>query len=372
MVITFSEDQLRTFLDQVSFREHGDSIERKHGSLVTEHFPNCEKFWKSFVVPTTHRIEPDAELTEETIRFREGIYKALEEISSAHYSMFVNLVDCHQHLIQPVYSSWRDVYIHMASACELSMTVIEELYLLFLSCQGKPSKILQELTREEFLVIADAWYTKYYPSVYQYYLVNGRANPFRLISRDNILAEYLQDDGGVRVNFIHHYEGIRDFRNAIVHAIIIGRIIDQEKGYLIPKPNVVKENYRTWRAVADAANNPDIVAQNFVEWHQQASQDLQQVEELLNALWDRIISDFEAEFFSTERDLLRQKFCIELIRKNEILTGIPGTMPITNVEQSIEFTSESGTARRPPEISSAVTTINLGSSCLLTDRDNEK
>ena len=51
-----AQNILDNLLRQASFRFNGDSYEQNFGDLVVPRFPNCEFFWKLFVVPLTDRI----------------------------------------------------------------------------------------------------------------------------------------------------------------------------------------------------------------------------------------------------------------------------------------------------------------------------
>ncbi|MHC9542470.1 MAG: hypothetical protein AB9903_23425 [Vulcanimicrobiota bacterium] len=65
---TISLNELLKMVQEVSFKKCGDQYERKYGYLLESKFPNCEIFWKHFVVPFTKRIELKEKQAFENVR----------------------------------------------------------------------------------------------------------------------------------------------------------------------------------------------------------------------------------------------------------------------------------------------------------------
>ena len=118
-------DAFDRLLSQTSFASNGDGNEQKYARYLSETFPNCERFWQVFVVPLTGRIEGGPEKLIPNIRFRQSVKPALEDIASAHYSMFMHLAYAHVHLEREAVPSFLEaIYVHLASACDLAETVL--------------------------------------------------------------------------------------------------------------------------------------------------------------------------------------------------------------------------------------------------------
>jgi hypothetical protein len=103
---------LPTYLTNALFKEHGDYYEREYGHFLMTNFPNCERFWKAFVIPSTERMEGQPNTIAAKIYHREGIDPEIEDIGSTHYSMFMNLVFAHLHLEHKSFSAWSGQVAH--------------------------------------------------------------------------------------------------------------------------------------------------------------------------------------------------------------------------------------------------------------------
>ena len=178
------------YLTHITYLEHGDRFEREYGHFLSGNFPNCERFWRIFVVPFTKRINGYPTQINPSLDIREDINPEIEDIANAHYSMYLNLVFAHLHLETKMISSLESIYTHLGSSCDLVEMTLEKWYFLYLKCQGKQTKVLQGLSRAEFLEKAGEWYDEKYPGLYQYYLTRGKNPPMKLISGDDILVEY--------------------------------------------------------------------------------------------------------------------------------------------------------------------------------------
>ncbi len=318
---------LPQYLQYASHKEHGDHFEREYGHFLSGDFPNCELFWRKFVVPFTKRMEGYPDQIAQSTDIRQGIDPRVEDIANSHYSMFLNLIFAHLHLETKMLSSLESIYTHLGSTCDLAEMTIEKWYFLFLKCQGKETKALQGLSRDEFLEKAGRWYDEKYPNLYQYYLSRGKIPPLDLISSGDILAEYLGKTSACRKDYAAHSQSIRQFRNVIVHDVRVARIIDEILGKtLIPKPHVIAK-YRSWRNVLAVVSNKERIDADFVEQYQQAKEDLATLERILNDVWETLIKDFEGGFYSADSDALRKMYDIEFSSDGPIIVGLKSNSP---------------------------------------------
>ncbi len=308
-----AQDILNNLLLQASFASNGDSYEQKFGGLVVPRFPNCELFWKLFVVPLTTRITDYPNGLTNNIRPRQGVDAELENIANTNYTAFLNLIYAHIHLKSDMLSDLENFYAHLGSTCDLVETFLERWYFLLLKCRGDESEILQQLTRENFLKLAGDWFDKNYSTLYEYYFSKGKVLPIRIPSRKNIIKElfkkYLKDDE-LRKRYVQFSQSIREFRNVLVHDVQVGKLKINGQIYM-PKPKVIKK-YRTWREVFGAGNKPDVIAQDFSLKKPQMENDLVELETILNEIWKLIINEFLSEFYTHDRQILRDLYRLTL------------------------------------------------------------
>jgi hypothetical protein len=301
---------LPEFLEKFSFADYGDRYEKELSHYLTDNFPNCERFWKIFVIPFTKRMDGYPEKHLETLDVRQDMDTRLMDIANAHYSMFLNLVFAHVHLEKRILSSVENIYAHLGSVCDLAEMVIEKWYLLLLECQGQESKVFQGLSRDEFLEKAGKLYDEGYPAWYEHYLKIGKKPHIELISGSDLLTEYFGKNVNSRKAYAAHSQSIRTMRNVIVHDVKIARIEKTGK-LLIPKSKTISK-YRKWYQVEAVLDDVAKVNADFQEQYQQAKDDLDTLEKNLNALWDKLLEDFVAEFYAKERAILRKMYKIEL------------------------------------------------------------
>ncbi|MFH1636487.1 MAG: hypothetical protein ABIG63_21100 [Chloroflexota bacterium] len=304
---------LQNFLSKISYARHGDTYEQKYGHYLSNNFPNCEEFWKLFVVPITKRLDSFPDKPLKSIDLRKSISSEIEDIANAHYSMFLNLIFAHVHLETKMLSSLENIYVHLGSVCDLAESVLEKWYLLFLQCRCEQSKVLQGLGKDEFLCKAENWYQENYSKVYQYYLSKGNFYPIRVCSSTDLLTEYLGKASNARKKFKHQAQLIREFRNVIVHNVKVGRIVVEGGPILIPKPNVIQK-YKSWREISAILSDKAKVKKDFVEQYYQAEEDIISLEQAINEVWEKLINDFMDEFYSPDKPFLRSLYNIEFIR----------------------------------------------------------
>ena len=266
-MMKFHKEALKNLLANASFQDNGDYYEKLFGQRINPYFPNSERFWRDYIIPATRRIENYPESLSKDVRFRINIDSILQEISAIHYSMFLNLGYAHIHAETKLISYVEDVYIHLGSACDLAETLIEKIYFLITTCRGEKIKILEKLSREDFLNLAGTWYDERYPTLYEHYLSKGKMQRINIISRTNILHEFFKNYLQIPDLWRKYTEIsriIREFRNVVVHdvQIVRGMGIDQQD-WLIPKPSLI-QRYRYWGAVSTMARSQNNISEDFV------------------------------------------------------------------------------------------------------------
>jgi hypothetical protein len=303
--------QFDKFINQASFASNGDLCEREWAHLILPMFPNCEAFWRAFVLPLTRRMDGYPVQPTQDISFRPSMDPRLEDLAIANYSLFVNLAYAHLYLQAAAPSFLEDVYVHLASACDLAELILERWYLLRLECTGKRSPLLQERTRDEFLALAGEYYDAKYHTLHEHYFSKGKAYPIRIIDRAGILTEYLGRESEPRRTYATLSGTIREFRNVIVHDTKIARIVTRGPSPLVPSPRLIHK-YKDWRAVQSASLDSEVIRSDFVEPSQQSRQDTASLEEALNRLWDTLLADFKS-LFCDHGSTLQRMFAIQFL-----------------------------------------------------------
>ena len=301
--------KINDIISKTHFANDGDIYEKSYWIFLKERFPNCEKFWKKFVVPLTKRIELETKNTNERIRPREGVSEDIKDIAAFHYSMFLNLIYSYNHLQEFRLSSFEDFYIHLASACDLAEEFLLKTYLLILECKKQKSKILQELRKEDFLKIAEKWYDNHYSKVYENYLKKGKPFPIKLPSRNNVLDEYFKNQEDWN-EYKKYSQKIREYRNIIVHDIQIGKIINIGGVILVPKKENI-QRYKKWSDVFAVQQNIEELKSDFINMKEQMILDIGNLEVILNKLWNKPINDLE-KLFEDRNEILLKKYNIDL------------------------------------------------------------
>ena len=311
MIHLTSIREIKKVISNIHFANEGDQYEKKYWLLLKERFPNCEIFWRNFIVPLTKRILPPSQVkNEDRIRFREGISEHLKKIASFHYTVFLNLVFSYDHLMNFGLSSFEDFYTHLGSACDLAEEFLLKTYLLILECTDQKSEILQELKKEDFLKLAEKWYNDNYSNVYENYLKKGKAVPIRLLNRGNVLDEYFKDSEDWK-EYIRHTQKIREYRNIIVHDVQIGRIISLGGIPLVPKKEKI-QNYKKWSYVFAVQQDVQKLKGDFINMKEQMILDIGSLEVILNDLWTKPINDLSKLFFDDKNKILLKKYNIDL------------------------------------------------------------
>jgi hypothetical protein len=323
--LTVDPDLFRRHLDMLfTYMQRGDRREQEFGRLLQPSFPNCERFWRMFFIPSTQRVSRYPEYYPLATGFRPDMDPKVLDIAEIHYSLFCHLVYAHVHLsrvgtVQESLSWLEDFYVHLVSACDLAEALLEKSYLLLLRCRGKKSKTLELLTKEQFLALTGEWYDKYYEKVFDYYLSKGRGRPIRIPEREHLLREFVEDDLQEKALWEKYFRlsvSLRQYRNYIVHDILIRKLIVEPGVFIIPRREALKDN-RHWRDDDSATDEEKVNRGDFVKPDEQAYADLKALEEALNQLWEVLMKELEAEFYTEERETLRDLYAIAFERSRE-------------------------------------------------------
>lgn len=315
MTLVMRIDKYVEFLNYINLMEHGDFYEREYFAFLKDDFPNYENFWRWFVVPLTQRLEGEIKQPGNGIYFRKDIDPKLKEIAAAHYSLFMHLGYAHWHLEHKVPSCLENVYAHLATVCDLIETILEKWYLILIHSQGKQSKILQKLSKEEFLDLAGEWYDQYYGTLYDHYYSKGKHNPIKIPNKKYIILEYMPSSEAWK-DLSKFMNLIRAYRNKIVHNTVLGRLITKENIALVPNLELINY-YPTWEEISSARNVAYKVESDFSEMGKQIQASIQGLEKRINKLWAEIIDDFKNEFFAEDRTELRNLFGFEFLNDQE-------------------------------------------------------
>jgi hypothetical protein len=80
---------------KLALKNRGDSVEREYADCVGVHFPSYERLWARHIVPLTYRvIDPDCVL----VRANLDPNPELERMATGSYGTFLHLASCHHQL----------------------------------------------------------------------------------------------------------------------------------------------------------------------------------------------------------------------------------------------------------------------------------
>lgn len=297
-------------IEASSYAVNGEDNERLHGHLLAELFPNSEKFWKQFIVPLTNRIDQTITNPQNSIHPREGTSNELHDIGSFHYSIFYNflLADLAIKTRHPSY--FESFYTHLGSICDSAEEFLMEIFFLNLECTNTQSEVLEKLSKESFITLAEEWYDSNYENVYEHYLSKGKPPPMKLPMRASVLEEYCVNSQAWK-DYRRFSQKIREYRNVIVHNYQIASVLFPNGVSYVPKKEKIK-NYKRWNDVFSGAANPQIFERDFVNREEQMIQDIHEMMVVLNNVWDKPIADMSNLFFTEKNHILLQKYNLEL------------------------------------------------------------
>lgn len=282
------------------FANDGDYYEKSYWPLLKDRFPNCEDYWRHFVVPITKRMEANVTDQRQRTLPREHVSEDILDLASLHYSMFMHLVCGYDHVMNPRLSSFEDFYTHLAAACDLAEDFLLGAYLLAIECTGGRAGVSQLANREDSLKLAE--------DRYESQLVRGNLAPMALPGRQSALDEYFGGADDWR-EYKLHTKKVREYRDAIVRNIQIGRVIVLGEMVLVPRKEHIQD-YRKWPSVFLAAEDPNRLQSQFIDMKEQMILDTETLEVMLNKLWHRPISDMKRLFFDDKNAVILGKYQI--------------------------------------------------------------
>ncbi len=298
--------EVKRIISETHFYNEGDRYEQEWWTFLKERFPNCECFWRRFIVPSTKRIEPQVQDSKDRIYARDNVSNDVKSISLCHYSMFMNFVNAYDNLQNFTSSSFEDFYVHLASACDLAEEFLLKVYLLILECQDQKSSILKNLSKNDFLNLCGNWYDNNYSKVYENYIQKGKFLSIKIPGRRNVLDEYFNDstDFGDYKKFGRK---IREYRNVIVHNIQMGRIFIRGNSILVPKKEKIND-YKSLSRVFAAGKDVEKLKSDFINMKEQMVLDIGILEIILNKLWNKPIDDLNKLLYEDKNTILLDKY----------------------------------------------------------------
>jgi hypothetical protein len=309
MVHEISLASLRKIIRLARFADAGDEAERTYWPLFKERFPNCERFWQVFVVPTSKRLE----LTPGEPGFqnrRDGVSEDFWTIALRHYSLFLQFIYASWHLRLTAPSSFADFYSHLGTACDLAEDILLSSYLMILDFKGMQSPILQGLSKEEFVRIAGDYYDKHYSKMYDNYHSKGRNSPLHFPPRLDMIKEYL-GESPTYLNYTKYAALLRGYRNVVVHDHLIGMVHTPLGSPLVPRKEKIG-NYRRFYAIERAASNVEKLNSDFILQQEQMIGDFAELQHRLNDLWSKPIEDVQGLLLKERNPKLLAKLNLTL------------------------------------------------------------
>ena len=282
------------------FANDGDYYEKSYWPLLKDRFPNCEDYWRHFVVPITRRMEANVADQRQRTLPREHISEDILDMASLHYSMFMHLVCGYDHVMSPRLSSFEDFYTHLAAACDLAEDFLLGSYLLALECVGGRAGVAQLAKREDTQRPAED--RSEAPAS------KTAAAPTAPIGRQGVLDEYFGASEDWREYKLHGRK-VREYREAIMRNIQIGRVVIAGEIVLVPRKEFIQD-YRKWPSVMLAADDPSRLQSHFIDMKEQMVSDIETLEVMLNKLWLRPISDMKRLFFDDKNSVILGKYQI--------------------------------------------------------------
>jgi len=325
MSIQIDPRTFTAYLAQARFQTHGDRYERIYGPYLVVAFPSCELLWRMLALPLTMRLTTYPNALGPEISFRPQVSDDLQDIASANYSMAIHFSLAHAALEARTDFSLELTYVHLASACDLAETVMEKWYVLLNSCLGNQLPPFAATTRDQFLAIAASWYDEAFPAFCEHYLDRGKSPPLKILSREDLVNEYLADHPA-RKPFATAAQHIRTIRNVIIHDVNLARVYQGNGTVLIPKAEVIS-SYRQWRAVAAVKNDQDKIRRDFIEQYSQAAGHMTALLSVLERIWQKILGEFDREFYRPDPSPLRGKYDIGFRQDPPILIVHPEEIP---------------------------------------------
>ena len=309
MEISFKK--LEEIINLSSYKTNGSGTEKNVGYLLADLFPNSEVFWKKFIIPFTNRIDDSITDEAKSIESRDGVSVELYDIGSFHYTVFHNFLYAYAALYhkQRQTSYFENFYTHLSTICDCAEEFLVLIHRLLLECNQSESNLLQELSEDDFLEICKKWYTKNYSTLYELYLSKGKYKPISIPTRLSLIKEYFENSDAWQ-NYYTFSKVLKQYRNIIVHHYTIAFFIGDDGIHYVPKKEKIAE-YKRWKDLDKAKNDPMKLQSDFISRDFQMSQDLSTLQSLLQDLWNKPIADM-TKLFQEKNQVLFKKYNIVL------------------------------------------------------------
>ena len=138
----------------------------------------------------------------------------------------------------------------------------------------------------------------------------GKSPPLKLPGRENVLDEYF-GNGNEWKKYKRFSQSIREYRNAIVHNVQIGRIISQGNVPLVPKKEKIQKYKMFWDVISSAGNIQKL-RKDFISMKEQMVLDIGQLEIILNDLWEKPIKDLDRMIFGERNSTILGFYNLDL------------------------------------------------------------
>ena len=179
---------------------------------------------------------------------------------------------------------------------------------------GIQSKIGKYLSKQEFLEIADTWYEQNYSNFYELYFRNGKHIPIRLPKAKNFIKEYYSEDENESPwkKYSSFSQGIKTYRNKIIHYYILARLVDNQRNQYVPKKEKI-DSYKRWSDLQKALKNETKIREDFIDEYKQMKSDLKEMKQVLQALWQKPINDMNELLYNQKNEVLLKKYNLEFL-----------------------------------------------------------
>jgi hypothetical protein len=293
-------ERLVDIVNTTSYVNSGASTEIKFGHYLQRDFSNSEIYWRKFIVPTTNRLYGNKLDTNN----REGISEDLLDIGSFHYTIFWRLIEAQEDL------NFERFYTKLGTVCDLVEEFLKTVYFIKMECTNQEVNLGYKKTKEEFLAGMSQWYDDKYLSAYEYYYKYGRHNSIDIRDREYILDDYFEKNEDWK-RYKTFSQGIKNYRNKIVHYYILARPHDGINWY-IPKKDKIKK-YSKWVDVQRALKGVNRIPDDFIDEKTQMTNDLIEMKQVLQVLWEKSISDMNELLYVQKNEILLKKYNLEFI-----------------------------------------------------------
>ena len=309
--------ELRALIESASIVNLGDKYEKKYSDLFKSSFPNYDFLWSLLIFPATERVEGKIS----SINMRKDISPRIWDIMALHYSIFMKIIFSYEHLQdtkeskeEQRISAFEDFYTSLASIFDLVEEIFMRLFLLSRECDGD-NEVEGELNIWDgatFKSKALGWYENDYFKRVGKFIKDGKPVLWPGIepSKGTLMRRYLNDDQ-LWSDYQKLAGPIRNYRNTIVHSILIGKIV-LENAHMVPRKTRIND-YAHWYQVINSLNDEGTKNRDFIKMNEQMAEDLNLVFGVLDHLWGKPLTDFSQKLLVEKNRTLLGFYDIEIV-----------------------------------------------------------